>query len=338
MPDQTITRIPLDQLDLDPDFNVRATESDAKTVQKYAESAEFLPPILVWKNPDHDPAAKLATRDNPHGNMPYKIVDGANRYNAFRLRAATSEQYKTIPCIVLDVDRVGAQSLGMTANLTSGLPLNLEQRDAAVLRFIALNSTLGDRETSRQLGVSHPTILRIKTVAELGKAGAKLFDQAAKDGLAVKKADAAMLHGVAELPAAHRRQALENVMLRGWTRANLRDARNVLSKKRGKDESQQSYDDRIRQAMAAKEKTAGGPNADKIVPALAAGLRQLADLQVIVTATNLLDAIELYTAWAEVGPTLAAQIEDARLAMKHAEMAHDFTSGNDDDKAAEDAA
>lgn len=225
-------RIALKELDYDDQFNGRV-RVDANTVAKYLDAIDFLPPIRVWANPDFDAEKPLkrSTKTEPNGNMPFKVLDGVQRSHAYELAAKKSKQYETIPAIVESVGRDEAQTIGMTANLDSALPLTLEERDNCVMGFIQLHPEVGDREAARHLQLTHPTVIRIKRVDGLYRKSQRQMDEFAKKKIAAKMPDRSTLHGIAELVERYRVRVLDNVMVGGWTRKNVRDFRSAAGRK-----------------------------------------------------------------------------------------------------------
>ena len=134
-----ILEVPLDDLVLDPNLNLRDRLDDF-TVERYADSWERLPPITVYE---------------VDGRL--LIADGFHRH-----AAAIMLGKRTIPAEV----RVGTftEALDFVAgvNLFHGLPLTRAERRRAVEVKLKLHHDWSDRRMAQELAVSRELVLKIR--------------------------------------------------------------------------------------------------------------------------------------------------------------------------------
>ena len=128
--------IPLRDL-LPPDSPRLAGES-VEHIRLLAEVAEALPPILVHRNT-------------------MKIIDGAHRVGAARLRGETSIRVR-----FFDGTAEAAFVEGVRANTTNGLPLSRADREAAALRIAAIHPTWSHRAIAAASGLSDKTVKQLR--------------------------------------------------------------------------------------------------------------------------------------------------------------------------------
>ncbi len=134
-----ILEVPLDDLVLDPNLNLRDRLDDF-TVERYADSWERLPPITVFE---------------VEGRL--LIADGFHRH-----AAAIMLGKRTIPAEV----RVGTFTEGLdfvaSVNLFHGLPLTRAERRRAVEVKLKLHHDWSDRRMAQELAVSRELVLKIR--------------------------------------------------------------------------------------------------------------------------------------------------------------------------------
>ncbi len=134
-----IREVPLDDLVLDPNLNLRDRLDDF-TVERYADSWERLPPITVYE---------------VDGRL--LIADGFHRH-----AAAVMLGKRTIPAEI----RVGTftEALDFVAgvNLFHGLPLTRAERRRAVEVKLKLHHDWSDRRMAEELAVSRELVAKIR--------------------------------------------------------------------------------------------------------------------------------------------------------------------------------
>ena len=106
--------IALDDLIFEPDINFRSS-LDETTVERYRESVDSLPPLVVVNVPDQG----------------YVVADGFHRGAALRLEDRTQVQCKVTEGSIYD-----ARMISATANAKHGKPLKTAERDKAILWMV----------------------------------------------------------------------------------------------------------------------------------------------------------------------------------------------------------
>ena len=134
-----ILELPLDDLVLDPNLNLRDRLDDF-TVERYAESWQRLPPITVW---DVDGQLLLA--------------DGFHRH-----AAAVMLGKRTIRAEVRHGSMPEALDYVSSVNLFHGLPLTRAERRRAVEVKLKLHHDWSDRRMAEELAVSRELVAKIR--------------------------------------------------------------------------------------------------------------------------------------------------------------------------------
>lgn len=132
--------IPLDRLVLDADYQPRRHGLSESHVRLLMESdPQTWPPLLVA----------------PNGDGTYGIRDGAHRCEAGRRLGLD-----WLPCVV---DPNAGYPEAVAANLRHGLSLDMDSRKDGALWWLVEEPTLSDREIARRVGLSHPTVAKLRT-------------------------------------------------------------------------------------------------------------------------------------------------------------------------------
>ncbi len=134
-----ILEVPLDDLVLDPNLNLRDRLDDF-TVERYADSWERLPPITVYE---------------VEGRL--LIADGFHRH-----AAAIMLGKRTIPAEVVVGTFTEALDFVAGVNLFHGLPLTRAERRRAVEVKLKLHHDWSDRRMAQELAVSRELVLKIR--------------------------------------------------------------------------------------------------------------------------------------------------------------------------------
>ncbi|MGE3822220.1 MAG: ParB N-terminal domain-containing protein [Isosphaeraceae bacterium] len=134
-----ILELPLDDLILDPNLNLRDRLDDF-TVERYADSWQRLPPITVY---DVDGQLLLA--------------DGFHRH-----AAAVMSGKKTIPAEIRQGSFNDALDFVASVNLFHGLPLTRAERRRAVEVKLKLHHDWSDRRMAEELAVSRELVAKIR--------------------------------------------------------------------------------------------------------------------------------------------------------------------------------
>jgi hypothetical protein len=149
MPEEsTITRIPLDAIQVDSAVQQRAAGTSQDVVDDYAEAmlngAEF-PPIDVFGD----------------GDGPFHLGDGFHRLKAFPL---AHPDVKDIECEVHPGNRDDALLFACGANAQHGLPRSRADKRKAVTTLLLSERWAGwsDREIARQCAVSHTYVAAVR--------------------------------------------------------------------------------------------------------------------------------------------------------------------------------
>jgi ParB-like chromosome segregation protein Spo0J len=134
-----IREIPLDDLVLDPNLNLRDRLDDF-TVERYADSWERLPPITVYDIDDR-----------------LLIADGFHRH-----AAAVMLGKRTIRAEIREGTFTDALDFVASVNLFHGLPLTRAERRRAVEVKLKLHHDWSDRRMAEELAVSRELVAKIR--------------------------------------------------------------------------------------------------------------------------------------------------------------------------------
>jgi ParB-like nuclease family protein len=134
-----VVRVPIEALR--PGDSPRQGGTDAAHTRRLAESAASLPPILVHRST-------------------MRVIDGTHR-----VRAASMAGLREIDAQFFDGGADEAFVLGVTANVTHGLPLSLADRKAAATRIARSHPHWSDRAVARVAGLSPKTVGAIRRCA-----------------------------------------------------------------------------------------------------------------------------------------------------------------------------
>ena len=134
-----IREVPLDDLVLDPNLNLRDRLDDF-TVERYADSWDRLPPITVFE---------------VEGRL--LLADGFHRH-----AAAVMLGKRTIPAEVRDGTFTEALDFVAGVNLFHGLPLTRAERRRAVEVKLKLHHDWSDRRMAEELAVSRELVAKIR--------------------------------------------------------------------------------------------------------------------------------------------------------------------------------
>jgi ParB-like chromosome segregation protein Spo0J len=134
-----IREIPLDDLVLDPNLNLRDRLDDF-TVERYADSWDRLPPITVY---------------NIDGRM--LVADGFHRH-----AAAIMLGKRTIRAEIIEGSFTDALDFVSSVNLFHGLPLTRAERRRAVEVKLKLHHDWSDRRMAEELAVSRELVAKIR--------------------------------------------------------------------------------------------------------------------------------------------------------------------------------
>jgi ParB-like chromosome segregation protein Spo0J len=134
-----IREVPLDDLVLDPNLNLRDRLDDF-TVERYADSWERLPPITVFE---------------VDGRL--LVADGFHRH-----AAAVMMGKRTIPAEVRAGTFTEALDFVASVNMFHGLPLTRAERRRAVEVKLKLHPDWSDRRMAQELAVSRELVIKIR--------------------------------------------------------------------------------------------------------------------------------------------------------------------------------
>lgn len=134
-----IRELPLDELVLDPNLNLR-DRLDEFTVERYADSWERLPPITVYE---------IKGR--------WLVADGFHRH-----AAAVLLGLQTIPAEVRKGSMTDALDFVASVNLFHGLPLTRSERRRAVEVKMRIHHDWSDRRMAEELGVSRELVAKTR--------------------------------------------------------------------------------------------------------------------------------------------------------------------------------
>jgi hypothetical protein len=134
-----IREIPLDDLVLDPNLNLRDRLDDF-TVERYADSWDRLPPITVYSIEDR-----------------LLVADGFHRH-----AAAVMLGKRTIRAEIIEGTFTDALDFVSSVNLFHGLPLTRAERRRAVEVKLKLHHDWSDRRMAEELAVSRELVAKIR--------------------------------------------------------------------------------------------------------------------------------------------------------------------------------
>jgi ParB-like chromosome segregation protein Spo0J len=134
-----IREVPLDDLVLDPNLNLRDRLDDF-TVERYADSWDRLPPITVYKIEDR-----------------LLVADGFHRH-----ASAVMLGKRTIRAEIIEGTFTDALDFVASVNLFHGLPLTRAERRRAVEVKLKLHHDWSDRRMAEELAVSRELVAKIR--------------------------------------------------------------------------------------------------------------------------------------------------------------------------------
>ena len=134
-----IRNVPLDDLVLDPNLNLRDRLDDF-TVERYADSWDRLPPITVYEV-----------------DGKWLVADGFHRH-----AAAVMLGKRSIPAEIVVGSFTDALDFVASVNLFHGLPLSRSERRRAVELKLKLHHDWSDRRMSEELAVSRELVAKIR--------------------------------------------------------------------------------------------------------------------------------------------------------------------------------
>ncbi len=134
-----LRKVPLDDLVLDPNLNLRDRLDDF-TVERYADSWDRLPPITIFE---------------VEGRL--LLADGFHRH-----AAAIMLGKRTIPAEVREGTLSDALDFVASVNLFHGLPLTRAERRRAVEVKLKLHHDWSDRRMAEELAVSRELVAKIR--------------------------------------------------------------------------------------------------------------------------------------------------------------------------------
>src|SRR5262245_50251807 len=134
-----IREIPLDDLVLDPNLNLRDRLDDF-TVERYADSWDRLPPITVYDVDDR-----------------LLVADGFHRH-----ADAVMLGKRTIRAEIVEGSFTDALDFVASVNLFHGLPLTRAERRRAVEVKLKLHHDWSDRRMAQELSVSRELVVKIR--------------------------------------------------------------------------------------------------------------------------------------------------------------------------------
>ena len=134
-----IRNVPLDDLVLDPNLNLRDRLDDF-TVERYADSWDRLPPITVYEV-----------------DGKWLVADGFHRH-----AAAVMLGKRSIPAEIVVGSFTDALDFVASVNLFHGLPLSRAERRRAVEVKLKLHHDWSDRRMSEELAVSRELVAKIR--------------------------------------------------------------------------------------------------------------------------------------------------------------------------------
>jgi ParB-like chromosome segregation protein Spo0J len=134
-----IRNVPLDDLVLDPNLNLRDRLDDF-TVERYADSWDRLPPITVYEI-----------------DGKWLVADGFHRH-----AAAVMLGKRSIPAEIVVGSFTEALDFVASVNLFHGLPLSRSERRRAVEVKLKLHHDWSDRRMSEELAVSRELVAKIR--------------------------------------------------------------------------------------------------------------------------------------------------------------------------------
>jgi hypothetical protein len=134
-----IREVPLDDLVLDPNLNLRDRLDDF-TVERYADSWDRLPPITVYRIDDR-----------------LLLADGLHRH-----AAAVMLGKRSIRAEIIEGNFTDALDFVASVNLFHGLPLTRSERRRAVEVKLKLHHDWSDRRMAEELAVSRELVAKIR--------------------------------------------------------------------------------------------------------------------------------------------------------------------------------
>jgi hypothetical protein len=147
--DSTLTRIPLESIQVDSTVQQRAAGTSHDVVSEYAEamrSGAGFPPIVVFGS----------------GDGPFHLGDGFHRLEAYR---SAHPDAKDVECKIHPGNRDDAILFACGANAQHGLRRSRSDKLKAVTTLVHSERWSGwsDREIARQCGVSHTYVAAVRS-------------------------------------------------------------------------------------------------------------------------------------------------------------------------------
>ncbi len=146
-----IPRRTLDAINIDAEIQQRAVHLDNETVERYVErlqAGDSFPPVVVFE-------------DKETGAL--RLADGFHRMEAYK-RA----DKKQIPVHIVEGDRRAAILYAIKSNLAHGLPATRADRHKAATTLLRDKqwSRWSDRSIAKRVGLSHPTVAKLRKELE----------------------------------------------------------------------------------------------------------------------------------------------------------------------------
>lgn len=153
-------KLNLTEITINQDLNVRE-ELDNDTIERYAESLEQLPPIVVFNIGDNS----------------YLLADGFHQ-----VKAAERLGRKEIEVELRQGTKQDTEEYAALANLRHGKPLTRAERRKAVERMLMLHPERANNWIAQDMGVSENTVKRYREELESTSQIAKLNSFIGEDG------------------------------------------------------------------------------------------------------------------------------------------------------------
>lgn len=134
--DVEISEIPISAISVDDSPRIAGENLDH--IATLAATDAVLPPILVHRQTN-------------------RVLDGMHR-----LRAAQLQNKKSLPACFIECDEADAFVIAVKANITHGLPLTLEDREAAAARIIQTHPQRSDRWIAGMTGLAASTVRKLR--------------------------------------------------------------------------------------------------------------------------------------------------------------------------------
>jgi hypothetical protein len=139
-----VETLPIAQIVADPSLTVRE-KLDEGTVERYRESLDRLPPVIVYRLPDGE----------------VLLTDGFHRQEAHR-----REGRETVQAEVREGTREDAREHAILANVSHGRPYTRAERRLAIEQLLRLRPERSDAWIARDLAVSSNTVRSVREALE----------------------------------------------------------------------------------------------------------------------------------------------------------------------------